>query len=241
MFEPSEFFHFLQRPQYQSLERKKTHILGTAIKIYLLTLLFIGLVNLINITILRAFLTLPIDETLEVPVKLKEYLWIYFLLVVIFSPVMEEVIFRLSLIFDPVNIALSISTLIALIVHKVSNGIVSIISFLLLFFLINRLAFVHKLSFFSFWNKNFKYIFYFLSILFGLVHISNYKFVEVTQYFIAPILIFPQLAIGFILSFARLYYKKGFLICIIFHVLMNLISVSIFLLQYLHQGSSQIL
>ena len=241
MFEPSEFFHFLQRPQYQSLERKKTHILGTAIKIYLLTLLFIGLVNLINITILRAFLTLPIDETLEVPVKLKEHLWIYFLLVVIFSPVMEEVIFRLSLIFDPVNIALSISTLIALIVHKVSNGIVSIISFLLLFFLINRLAFVHKLSFFSFWNKNFKYIFYFLSILFGLVHISNYKFVEVTQYFIAPILIFPQLAIGFILSFARLYYKKGFLICIIFHVLMNLISVSIFLLQYLHQGSSQIL
>lgn len=236
MFNPSEFLRFLQRPHYQTLERKETNVLFTAIKIYLLSILIIGLINSFNITILRAFLTLPIDETLEVPASLKEHLWMYILLVVIFSPVMEEVIFRLSLIFDPVNIALSISTLIALIVHKVSNDIISIISFLLLFFLINSLAFFYRLSFISFWDKNFKYIFYFLSISFGLVHIGNYKFIEGYQYFIAPILIFPQLAIGFILSFTRLYYKKGFLICIIIHVFMNMISISIFLLQYSHQG-----
>jgi len=234
MFEPSAFFHFLQRPQYQSIEREKTHVLGTAIKIYLLTLLFIGLVNLINITILRAFLTLPIDETFEVSASLKDHLWIYFFLVVVFSPFMEEVIFRLSLIFEPVNISLSISTLIALIVHKVSGGILSIISFIVIYILTYRLALVYKSGFILFWNKNFKYIFYFLSILFGLVHISNYKFIEVSHYFIAPILIFPQLAIGFILSFTRLYYERGFLICIIFHVLMNLVSVLVSLLQYSH-------
>jgi membrane protease YdiL (CAAX protease family) len=234
MFDLSDFFHFFKRPRYQSFDRKKTNVFVSAIKIYLISLLIIGLINSFNIAILRTFLILPKDETLSIPVSLKGHLWIYFLMVVVFSPIMEEVIFRLSLIFDPVNIALSISTLIALIVHKVSNGIFSIIAFLLLFFLINRLAIIYKLGFFSFWNKNFKYIFYFLSILFGLVHISNYRFVELSQYFIAPVLIFPQLAIGFILSFTRLYYEKGFLICIIFHVLMNLISVSIFLLQNVH-------
>lgn|ERR1035437_158039 len=232
MFEPSEFFHFLQRPQYQSIERKKTHILGTSIKIYLVALLFLGLFNLINITILRAFITLPIDSTLEISASLKEHLWTYFFLVVIIAPIMEEVIFRLSLIFEPVNVALSISTLIALIVHKVSNGIFSLISFCIIFTLIFRLAFVYKTGFFLFWTKNFKYIFYFLSIIFGLVHISNYKFVESAQYLVAPLLIFPQLAIGFILSFTRLYYEKGFLISIIVHVLMNLVSVSFYLLQY---------
>lgn len=202
----------------------------------MLSLLFIGLINSFNITILRAFLTLPTDETLEIPASLKEHLWVYFFLVAIFAPVMEEVIFRLSLIFDPVYIALSVSTLLALIIHKISNDVFSIISFLLLFFLINRLAFIYRLSFISFWNKNFKYIFYFLSISFGLVHIGNYKFIEGSQYFIVPVLIFPQLAIGFILSFTRLYYKKGFPICIIIHVLMNMISVSISLLQYSNQG-----
>jgi membrane protease YdiL (CAAX protease family) len=234
MFEPSEFFHFLQRPQYQFFERKKAQVLGTAIKIYLLSLLFIGLVSLINTTILRTFLTLPIDETLSVPDNFKEHLWDYFLLVVIFSPIMEEVIFRLSLIFDPIYLSLSLSTLIALIVHKVSNGIISIVSFLLLFFLINRLFFIYKSWFLSFWNKYFQYIFYFLCILFGIVHISNYKCTEVYQYFITPLLVFPQFAIGIILSFTRVYYEKGFLICIIIHILMNLISVSISLIQYSH-------
>lgn len=167
MFEPSEFFHFLQKPHYQFFERKKTQILITAIKIYLLSLLFIGLVSLINITILRTFLTLPIDETLSIPDKFKEHLWTYFILVVIFSPVMEEVIFRLSLIFDPIYFSLSISTLLALIVHKVSNGIISIIFFLLLFFLLSRIVFIHKSWFLTFYNKNFKYTFYFLSILLG--------------------------------------------------------------------------
>ena len=122
LFEPAEFFHFLKRPHYQILERKKTNIFFTALKIYLLSLLILGLINSLSIILLRTFITLPIDETLVIPDSMKEYLWIYFLLLVIFSPFMEEVIFRLSLIFDPVYLSLSISTPIALIIHKISNG-----------------------------------------------------------------------------------------------------------------------
>ena len=235
MFNPSEFIHFLKKPHYEFIERKETNVISTAIKIYLLALLFIGLINSLNITILKTFFTIPIDESLAVPEQLKRHLWAYLLLVVIYSPIMEEVIFRLPLIFEPVNISLSISTLIALIVHKVSDGILPILTFLALFFLITRLAIIYKLNFFSFWNKNFKYIFYLLSLTFGLVHITNYKYVELSQYFMAPILILPQLLLGFLLSYARLYYKKGFLICIFIHCLMNLISTSVFLLDYGHR------
>jgi membrane protease YdiL (CAAX protease family) len=238
MFNPADFFQFLSKPQYKDTGRAQTNVLFTAIKIYLLILLLIGLINSLNITILRAFLILPIDETLTVPVQYKEHLWIYFILVGIFAPVLEEVIFRLSLIFDPVYISLSISTLFALIIHKVSNSFLSIITFILLFILVKRLANIYSFKLFSFWTKNFPYIFYFLSVLFGVVHISNYKYTEVNQYLIVPILIFPQLAIGFILSFTRLYYKKGFLICIIIHVLMNLISMSVFLLESSPPSSS---
>ncbi len=150
----------------------------------------------------------------------------------IIAPIAEEVIFRLSLIFDPINFALSFSTLIGLIINKISNGFIGLIAFCLFFFLINRLANLFRLLLNSFWNNYFKYIFYCLPIIFGLVHISNYEFVDRTQYFIAPLLILPQVAIGFILSFTRLYYLKGFLICVIIHMLMNMISISVFLLQY---------
>jgi hypothetical protein len=232
MFEPSEFFHFLQSPQYQFIERKKTHILRTSVKIYLVTLLFVGLVDLINITVLKAFLTLPIDNTLEIPVKLKEHLWNYFILLVFLAPILEEIIFRLSLIFNPTNISLSLATVIGLLVNKVSNAMTAIAVSLILFFLIYRLCLIYRTNLITFWNKKFKYIFYCFPIIFGLVHLSNYNFVEESQYLIAPLLIFPQLAIGFILSFTRLYFEKGFVMCLIIHILMNMISVSVYLIQY---------
>jgi hypothetical protein len=173
MFEPSEFFGFLNRPQVIYFERKETQVLGTAIRIYLLALLFIGLINSLNLTILQAFFTLPIDESFAIPESMKSYLWVYFILVAIYAPFMEEIIFRLPLIFDPVYISLSISTLIALIVNKVFGGIFPMIIFLLLFFLITQGVVINKLKILSFWNINFKYIFYFLPLIFGVVHISN--------------------------------------------------------------------
>jgi hypothetical protein len=105
---------------------------------------------------------------------------------------------------------------------------------ILFFFLIYRLTTIYKTSLILFWYKNFKYIFYALPVMFGLLHIFNYKYIETSQYLIAPIMVFPQLATGFILSFTRLYYKKGFLICILFHVFMNMVGVTISLHQYLH-------
>jgi membrane protease YdiL (CAAX protease family) len=235
MFEPSEFLQFLKKPQYPYIEAKETSVIPTAIKIYLVALLFIGLINFLNTTILHAFFVLPVDKSLEVPENWKDHIWGFFLLVAIIAPFMEEVIFRLSLVFDPLNISLSGSTIISLVLNKLSYHLIAIISFLLVFILIYKLATTYKQKMIAFWRKNFKYIFYFLSLLFGLVHIGNYKCTDTSQYLLTSILIFPQLAIGFVLSFTRVYYKKGFLIGIIIHCLMNSVGAGIVLHGYLHK------
>ena len=235
MFEPSEFFQFLKNPQYPIIEPKVTSVIPTAVKIYLLALLFIGLINFLNTTILHSFFVLPDDETFVVPEKWKENLWFFFMLVAIIAPFLEEVIFRLSLVFNPLNISLSVSTLISLIINKLFCPLISILSFFLVFILIYKLALTYEQKIIAFWNKNFKYIFYFLALSFGLVHISNYNYIKFSQYFMAPILVLPQLILGFLLSFTRIYYKKGFLICVIIHCLMNFMSTSVFLLEYSHK------
>ena len=235
MFEPSEFFQFLKKPQYQFIEAKETSVIPTAIKIYLLLLLFLGLINSMNIIILNVFFVLPVDETLVVSERWKEHLWFFFLLVAIIAPFLEEVIFRLSLVFKPLNISLSVSTLVSLIINRLSYHLISIVSFFLVFILIYKLATTYKHRMISFWSKNFKFIFYSLSLLFGLVHMSNYKCTGITQYLLTLILVFPQLGMGFVLSFTRVYYKKGFIIGIIIHCIMNTVGAGIILHGYLNK------
>jgi hypothetical protein len=125
--------------------------------------------------------------------------------------------------------------LLALIARKMTSTVVlPILIFILIAVLVYYFTNNYKSKFQSFWTKNFKYIFYFSSLMFGLVHTTNYEYISVYQYFIAPVLVFPQLSMGFILSFTRMFYKNGFLICFLFHVLLNSFAVSVFLLKYSH-------
>lgn len=235
MFEPSEFFHYLQRPYYQFAKKRNGNTYKIAIKIYFVYLLFFGLFNFLISNVLGNLINLPVDQSFTVPKYLQGHLWLFFLLVGFFSPFFEEIIFRLSLIFNPIYASLSISTLIALIARKMTSSFIfPILLFILISVFVYSFTNNYKSQFQSFWNKYFKYIFYFSSLLFGLVHVSNFEYISVYQYFIAPVLVFPQLAMGFILSFTRMFYKNGFLICFLFHVLLNSFAVSVFLLKYSH-------
>ena len=231
MFSLSELLHFLLSPKYAAFERKSTHIPSTTFKIYLLLILFTGLIGVLCTSILPSSFSLPVDTTFEIPDRYKENLWGFFLLVAFIGPLVEEILFRLSLVFDPLNIALSGSTMLYLVFRIFSNRLISLVSFFLLLIILFRIAVMYKSEITSFWDKNFKYIFYFLALSFGLLHISNYRYSENTQYLIAPILVLPQIAMGLVLSFTRVYYKKGFLIGIFTHILTNLITISIFLLH----------
>jgi membrane protease YdiL (CAAX protease family) len=231
MFSPVDFFSYLKHPVYLSFDRKGTNVVLTALQIYLLFILFIGLINSLNITILKTLVDIPIDNTQAIPDFLKNHLIIYFLLFGLYSPIMEEVVFRLPLLFSPTNIALSLATLSALLLHKFISGIMPIIIFLVLFLLLLKITHLYQKQLTVYWQRYFPYIFYFLSLSFGLVHTSNFSYTETLQFFIAPILVFPQISFGLILSYTRIYYRNGFLIGILIHSLLNSVSVLFYLLQ----------
>lgn len=73
------------------------------------------------------------------------------------------------------------------------------------------------------WNKYFPYWVYILSIMFGIVHISNYSNNNIWFYLLSPLLVISQLTGGFVLSFirVRLNFYYGFL----FHAFWNLLFV----------------
>ncbi len=229
MFKLSEFLHFLQCPDYNPLKHEKTTIFTTSIRVYLLLLMVIILANVIKTFISKLFFTVPINEVTIFFESLKDHHWQFFILVAILAPIIEEVIFRLCLVFNPTYFAISFSMLITLIIYNLTSFMPAIISLLPLFFIFYYIAAHYKILMHHFWNKYLGYLVYFSSLSFGLLHVGNYQFVEAYQYFIIPVLIFPQLAMGFLLSFVRLHYKNGILICILVHIFMNAITVSHFI------------
>jgi membrane protease YdiL (CAAX protease family) len=231
MFSISEFIQYLHNPRYPSFERKSAHIPSITFKIYLLLILFTGLIGVLCTILIPSSFKLPVDTTLEIPYRFKDNLWGFFLVVAFIGPLLEEILFRLSLVFEPSNIALSGSTLLYLVFRIISNRFISLISFFLLLIILFRIAYMYKSEITSFWNKNFKYIFYLLSLSFGLFHMSNYRYSEVTQFLIAPILVLPQIVMGLVLSFTRVYYKRGFLMGVFTHILINFITISIIMLH----------
>ncbi|MDO1514637.1 CPBP family intramembrane metalloprotease [Maribacter confluentis] len=88
--------------------------------------------------------------------------------------------------------------------------------------ILEELVFRAPLVYFK--NKtSFPKIFYAFTILFGLVHISNFEWSTQVILF-APLLVAPQICAGFILGFIRI--KFGLLWSIILHGLYNLILLA---------------
>lgn len=74
-----------------------------------------------------------------------------------------------------------------------------------------------------FWHKYFRFFFYLSAILFSLIHIGNYDNNSLLFYLFAPIIVLPQLIVGFTLGFVRM--KLGFLWGVLMHGLYNFIIV----------------
>ena len=66
--------------------------------------------------------------------------------------------------------------------------------------------------------KHFKIVFYAFAIVFGLVHLSNYPYTT-NVLFLAPILILPQVILGFYLGYTRI--KLGLLWSMLLHACYN--------------------
>ncbi len=72
-------------------------------------------------------------------------------------------------------------------------------------------------------NKSyFNYIFYILTLIFGFIHISNFELTKSTI-LLSPILVAPQISVGFILGFIRV--RFGLVWAMALHSLYNLILI----------------
>lgn len=72
------------------------------------------------------------------------------------------------------------------------------------------------------WNQYFPYLVYTMSIVFGLVHASNYYNDSTTFYILSPLILLSQLSGGFVLSYIRV--RINFYYGFIYHALWNLMA-----------------
>ncbi len=168
-----------------------------------------------------------------------------FFLVAIWAPVSEEVAFRLWLKFSPFKWALGIGFFLLFLVLLIeppffpeemllldsSQGILNSLGFLSIsFVLIFSVLKVKAISFFveSFFKKYFHVFFYTLALLFAFIHLTNYDVDFKEIWYFAPLLIFPQLFLSFIITFIRM--KYGFFWAMFSHSLNNIIAITPILL-----------
>ncbi len=144
-----------------------------------------------------------------------------FLVVVIFVPIYEEILFRSLLKFKRINIFLFITTLIGLIIIcilKSNTKVLAILSFILLSFLV-LITSVKRTHIELYISSKFKYFFYSTILIFGLIHAFNFTG---NKYAILTFLIIlgsPQLVLGAILGYIRMNY--GLVYSILFHMIVN--------------------
>jgi hypothetical protein len=170
-------------------------------------------------------------------------LYISFALVVILGPFFEEVCFRLFiskkkwpfligvtfLVYQVFNFGLTLAISINPSLDK--NPIVGIFFLILLCFLVITFTasgfLVSKENVEEFVGKNFNIITWFVVIFFGLIHLGNYK--NGLQFFyLAPLLVAPQLIAGSAMVFIRV--KYNFWWAFASHALYNFIlSLSLFI------------
>lgn len=83
---------------------------------------------------------------------------------------------------------------------------------------------------FNNWKYIFKYFLYVMIVLFGLIHLTNYKNTEPIFFLLSPIIVGSQLLGGIVLSYCRI--KLGFIWAILQHSLFNLIITIFTFLMY---------
>lgn len=172
------------------------------------------------------------------------YLLVFFM-VVIWAPISEELGFRLWLRFSPINWALGLGFLAMFLVSFpilpfipeeffTLDSAEGLARTALLVFAVSSIVYlllgidVVKNLTKDFFEKNFKFFFYFLAIVFAALHVTNYDVDLREIWYFAPILVFPQLFLSFTISFIRMQY--GFSWAIVTHALNNFVAITPLLL-----------
>ena len=152
------------------------------------------------------------------------------LIIVLVSPLYEELIFRLPLVYNPIYLGSSIFLSFYFIGGKYifGTGYLTIDSYFLPKLILSIVMGIAVFFFFKknknikvVWKGNFKILYITSIVLFGLAHIRNFDF-SWSQFYLVPLLISTHLLAGVILNYIR--FRLGFIYCVVFHGFNNLIA-----------------
>lgn len=203
----------------------KQKIKSVTFHFFFLFLISVSLMILIQFLLRYLFLW----HIIPYPVIHRHFYDITFLIVVIIGPIKEELVFRLSLRFKPLFLAISMSVLLFFIVvrkiigtdpffniwYTLGNLFIILGMLIILYFLLR--LFNNTLT--RFWNKHFRLIFYILAIVFGYWHLWNYYLCHYSIILLSPLFILPYIFIGVNLGYIRL--KYGIFFSILLHGFYN--------------------
>lgn len=151
------------------------------------------------------------------------------LVVLIISPVVEELGFRLFFIPNRVNIAISSSVLLYFLSYLLFPFfmfeiniylIIPLISFIIIILITIKKSIIEFIK--SFITSHFRYIFYLSTLLFTSVHLLNF-WIDKGHIIWLPLIFLPYLMLGFVFGYIRVLF--GIKYSILLHFIYNLFTM----------------
>ena len=220
-------------PNTTSTELSKAQKIKGCFKLLLLTyclMILAGILIRVRSYVLKHKLNISIDSGNNSLVlnSLTDYI-----LLVIFVPIIEEILFRLWQNYNKRNIIISLTLILLL---PLIN-LLKVKHFSTTYFIILGIILISLFIFCLFWRgytdqsvrisiKYKKLLFYVSAVSFGLLHITNFAPINYSIILIYPIFVLPQIIMGFTIGYTRI--KYGFLYGLLLHCMINIIFAIIY-------------
>ncbi len=202
-----EVLHFLRHPRLPEEPPKISsfnlfvHILGLSLLVSFSVLMLLGILQ-------QSGLISDLPHAMED--VLAEYpIWMVFLLAAVAAPLMEELAFRLWLVYKPLYVFISLWIIAIFMYGALSQigllvagysllGLATLITVLMLTFRQTTAILLERL-----YLQHYGWVFYGASILFALMHLINFD-TERHILLMAPLLVLPQFLLGLLLGYLRI-------------------------------------
>jgi uncharacterized protein len=211
-----EFIKYLKSPQY--IEQNETMTLGQKLQFTSKLLLF--KLSLLPFLLPIIYFTKELTGAISIE---HQKGWVMYFVLIVFAPVIEELIFRKILRFNLTAISIVVTILLYYIVKITIPKefyIYAALGVIAMTPLYRWILGFFKSSLSLFWVKSFPFLFHIIAIGFGLIHLSNYS--SINNYFLAIPLVTSQFVSGYVLGFVRM--KFGMLFSIGLHSAWNFIA-----------------
>ena len=144
-------------------------------------------------------------------------------------PIIEELIFRLPLRISKINLVIPISLILFLFLYRINIYVaISLTIFLFVFLIFNissESSILKRVNFFS--TKYLYIIFYSQAIIFGLLHLMNYR-LNYKYFYLFPFFVISLVFTGCFFGYIRVKYIFGIYVCIVSHIIANSIYCFLF-------------